>query len=208
MLTRSAHQSICTPEQVLREMFHARKRVFVDALGWEIPVVAGAYEIDQFDTPDAAYIIVTDPHGRHRASARLLLTEHSHILGDLFPCLCSGPVPRSPRLREITRFCIEPGLPATERRLVRNQLVSALADHALDCGLEGYTAVASRVWFEQIARFGWKCSPLGPPCTINCEELVGLHIRIDANTTADLARRAIYTPVGFRVAATEPEDVL
>ncbi|MFO6447011.1 acyl-homoserine-lactone synthase [Erythrobacter sp. NE805] len=189
-------------------MFHARKRVFVDALGWNIPVVEGAYEIDQFDTPEATYIIVTDPHGRHRASARLLPTERSYILRDLFPCLCSGAVPRSPHLREITRFCIQPGLPATERRLARNQLVSALADFAVDCSLEGYTAVASRVWFEQIAKFGWKCSPLGPPREINREELVGLQIRIDTNTKADLARRAIYAPVAFRIAAGEPEAVL
>lgn len=208
MQSRSARPNSRTQDQVLREMFHARKRVFVDALGWDIPVVGGAYEMDQFDTPDATYIIVTDSHGRHRASARLLPTEHSHILGDLFPCLCSGPVPRSPHLREITRFCIEPGLPAMERRLARNQLVSALTDFALDCSLEGYTAVASRVWFGQIARFGWKCSALGPPCEINREELVGLEIRIDTNTTADLARRAIYAPVAFRVAATEPEVVL
>lgn len=208
MHSRSANQSSRTTDQVLREMFHARKRVFVDALGWDIPVVEGAYEMDQFDTPDATYIVVTDPSGRHRASARLLPTELPHILGDLFPSLCRGPVPRSPRLREITRFCIEPGLPATERRLARNQLVSALADHALDCGLQGYTAVASRIWFEQISKFGWECSPLGPPCKINHEELVGLHVRIDPRTTADLARRAIYSPVAFRVAAAEREGVL
>lgn len=208
MQFRSVRPSAGNGDQVLRDMFHARKRVFVDALGWDIPVVEGMYEIDQFDSPDATYIIITDAQGSHRASARLLLTDRPHILGDLFPCLCDGPVPRSPQLREITRFCIDPRLPASERQLARNQLVSALADHALDCDLSGYTAVASRIWFARIARFGWACSCLGSPRIINGEELVGLRIEIDGHTPDDLASRGIYAPVAFRVTAAKPEGVL
>lgn len=208
MHIRTALQNTGIADQVLRRMFQARKRVFVDALGWDIPVLDGTYEIDQFDSSCATYIIVTDAHGRHRASARLLLTDRPHILGDLFPYLCDGPIPRSPQLREITRFCIDPDLPASERRLARNQLVSALADHALDCGLTGYTAVASEIWFRQIARFGWTCSSLGPPRKVNGEELVGLRIRIDANTPAELGGRGIYAPVAYRVAAAHPEGAL
>jgi len=34
---------------VLREMFAARKSVFVDLLKWSVPVVDGAYERDQYD---------------------------------------------------------------------------------------------------------------------------------------------------------------
>ncbi|HWU72384.1 MAG TPA: acyl-homoserine-lactone synthase, partial [Sphingomonas sp.] len=35
--------------EVLRRMFEARKEVFVDLLGWDVPVLDGRYEIDQFD---------------------------------------------------------------------------------------------------------------------------------------------------------------
>ncbi len=208
MQFQSVRPTAASSDRVLREMFQARKRVFVDTLGWDIPVVEGMYEIDQFDDPHATYIIIADAQGRHRASARLLHTERPHILGDLFPCLCTGPVPRSLLLREITRFCIEPRLPALERRLARNQLISALADHALDCALSGYTAVASQIWYGQIAKFGWACSPLGSPCQINGEDLIGLRIAIDARTPAALASRGIYAPVAFRVTAAEPEGVL
>ena len=38
-------------------MFEARKRVFVDLLKWDVPVLDDAYEIDQFDTPDASYLV-------------------------------------------------------------------------------------------------------------------------------------------------------
>ena len=37
----------------LRAMFAARKQVFVDLLKWDLPVLAGEYELDQFDDPDA-----------------------------------------------------------------------------------------------------------------------------------------------------------
>lgn len=73
-------------------MFEARKRVFVDLLKWNVPVLDDAYEIDQFDTPVASYLVLTDGESRHRASARLLRTDGAHILGELFPCLCDGPI--------------------------------------------------------------------------------------------------------------------
>lgn len=181
----------------LRAMFEARKRVFVDLLKWEVPVLDGRFELDQFDTPDAEYLILTDEAGAHRASARLLRTEGSHILADLFGELCDGPVPSGPTCREITRFCLEPGLTSRERREARNQLVSALADHALRCGISEYTGVASPGWFGQIAEFGWVCRALGEARQVGNHRLVALHIRIDALTPEALAANGIYRTTTF-----------
>jgi hypothetical protein len=61
-------------------MFAARKSVFVDLLKWDVPVLAGRYEVDQFDDPNAQYLILADRDGAHLASARLLPTLHPHIL--------------------------------------------------------------------------------------------------------------------------------
>src|SRR3546814_7448538 len=112
-----------TPEvsenDVLRAMFAARKEVFVDLLKWDLPVLDGRFEIDQFDTPAAHYLILADEWGRHRASARLLPTDSSHLLGDLYPFLCDGPVPAGPNVREITRFCLDRNQTAGERRMAR-----------------------------------------------------------------------------------------
>src|SRR3546814_9977840 len=57
----------------LRSMFEARKRFFVDELGWDLPVLAGLYEVDQFDDGHATYLIVVDQDDRHldRKSTRL-----------------------------------------------------------------------------------------------------------------------------------------
>jgi N-acyl-L-homoserine lactone synthetase len=189
------------PDSALRTMFEARKRVFVDLLKWDIPVLEDRYEFDQFDTADAEYLIITDDSGQHRASARLLRTDREHILGQLFPFLCAGPVPQGQKIREITRFCIEPSLTRTERRIARNQLVTALVQHAIRCGISSYTAVAGKTWYRQIAEFGWTCEALGDPCIVGNDTLVALHIMVDAATADDLAANGIYCPASFQVAS-------
>lgn len=95
-------------DAMLRAMFAARKRVFVDLLKWDVPVLAGQYEVDQFDDPHANYLILTDTDGGHLGSARLLETERPHILDTLFPELCDLPLPRGPGVREITREVLTP----------------------------------------------------------------------------------------------------
>jgi N-acyl-L-homoserine lactone synthetase len=80
--------------EAMRGMFAARKAVFVDLLGWDVPVLNDQYEIDQFDNEHARYLILTDGDGGHLASTRLLPTHRPHILDSLFPSLCAGPVPR------------------------------------------------------------------------------------------------------------------
>src|SRR3546814_10173185 len=68
-------------DAALRAMFTARKQVFIDLLKWDLPALDGRFEIDQFDTPDARYLILLDPDDlRHRASARLLPTSAPHLL--------------------------------------------------------------------------------------------------------------------------------
>lgn len=185
---------------VVRNMFEARKRVFVDLLKWDVPVLNDRFEIDQFDTSNAEYLILADGEGAHRASTRLLRTDQAHILSDLFADLCEVPIPRGPQTREITRFCIEPSLHRSERRVARNQLVTALVRHALSAGIADYTAVANLGWYQQIAAFGWRCQALGPTRYIEGEGLVALHIEIDANTPDDLAASGIYAPTDYHVA--------
>ena len=47
-------------DKVMRGMFAARKQVFVDLLKWDVPVLGGAYEIDQFDDAHAHYLVLAD----------------------------------------------------------------------------------------------------------------------------------------------------
>ncbi|GAA4773245.1 N-acylhomoserine lactone synthase [Stakelama sediminis] len=179
------------PQGALAAMFAARKRVFVDLLGWNLPIRAGRFEIDQFDGALARYLILTDPDGSHLGSARLLPTTHGHLLDTLYPDLCDAPPPRGPQCWEISRFCLDRRLRAGQRRIVRDTLVLSLVNYALAHAITRYTALADLGWYRKIADFGWRCTALGAPCTRDGVPLVAFSIRIDAETPALLARRGI-----------------
>lgn len=191
---------------LLRAMFAARKAVFIDLLGWDLPVLAGQYEMDQFDDEHARYLILSD-NGDHLASARLLPTTRQGILSGLFPMLCAGPVPCAPDTFEITRFCLDRSLNARERRDVRNALVHALATYAIDAGISRYCAVAGLGWFRQIERFGWSCRALGAPIRTGGQELVGLEIGITADTPQLLEAAGIHCSHGDYLAKSIPSSL-
>jgi N-acyl-L-homoserine lactone synthetase len=176
----------------LREMFEARKRVFVDLLGWDVPVLEQRYEVDQFDDEQATYLIVPGEDGSHAGSARLLPTLRPHILDSLFPQLCAAEPPRGPGVLEITRFCLDRRLSARGRLETRNRLVSALVRHAIENGVETYTGVAEIGWLQQILAFGWRCRPLGLPRVVAGRMLGALRIDISDETPALLEANGIY----------------
>ncbi|MGJ8481338.1 acyl-homoserine-lactone synthase [Sphingobium yanoikuyae] len=182
---------------LFRSMFEERKRVFVDLLRWDVPVLAGRYEIDQFDNDRAVYIVIADAEGEHLASARLLPTTGDHILGTIFPELCEQVPPRGGAILEITRFCLARRLRARERLEVRNRLVSALVEYALGNHIGSYTGVAEWPWFQQILSFGWACRPLGLPGSTSGRCLVALQIDIDGRTREQLQASGIWRPVGL-----------
>lgn len=176
----------------LRQMFAARKRVFVDLLKWDVPVLDGRYEVDQFDNRDAVYLIVSDQHGNHAGSARLLRTSGPHILDSLFPGLCATSVPRGSDILEITRFCLDRGQTADQRCEVRNRLVSALVQYALENGIHTYTGVAELAWLQQILAFGWRCRPLGLPRRVGGKMLGALRIDLSDETPGLLEASGIF----------------
>ena len=185
-----------TQDEILRAMFAARKRVFVDLLGWDVPVLDGYYEIDQFDDPNATYLIISDASGRHLGSARLLETVRPHILDTLFPHLCDHAIPRGHHVREITRFCLDRNQTARQRRETRNQLISALVDHALANNISTYTGVAEMAWFQQILAFGWRCRSLGRSHGEGASGLAALRIDIGEDTIERLTSSGIYPVSG------------
>lgn len=173
-------------------MFEARKRVFVDLLRWDVPVLAGRFEVDQFDDGHATYLILTDPERRHLASARLLPSERPGILNTLYPQLCDEPPPSGPDILEITRFCLSRDHCAADRRAARDRLVTGLARFALEHDVRTFTGVAELGWLQQILAFGWDCRPLGLPRLIDGRMLGALQIDIAADTLAKLARAGIH----------------
>jgi acyl-homoserine lactone synthase len=175
-------------------MFRDRKRLFVDLLGWDVPVVGGQFELDAYDGDDALYLIAANEDGQHIGSMRLLPTTGGHLLADLFAELCDAEVPRGPHVMEITRLCLPPRLGTAGRLRIRNRLISAMVDRALDQGITVLTGVVTASYRDHVLAMGWRCAPLGPVRTHQGAALGAFRLEIDADTPSLLAANGIYSP--------------
>lgn len=167
--------------RLLEAMFADRKRLFVDLFGWNVPVIDGRFEIDQFDTPETVYIIAGDAEGAHEASIRLMPSTRPHMLGELFAGLCPQGVPVGPTTWESTRLCLPQRHGAARRRELRNMLISAMVDFALARGIDCLTGVLPEAFRKEVLAMGWTAEPLGPAMRVD-SGLVGAfaaHVRPD-----------------------------
>lgn len=206
-MTYALHKDQPGYRHVLDNMHRDRKRVFVDLLKWDVPVIDGQFEVDQFDTDEAVYLIAAEDDGRHRGSVRLLPTTGPHLLGAIFPQLCEKGVPTGPDIWELSRGCFSPRLRATERRRVRYQVQTSFVDYGLLHGIKGYTAIAEISWLSQLLAMGWICEPLGLPQWVN-GELIGAVLIHVSPATPHLMRNAgthvpsdLYLPIDMPIAA-------
>lgn len=183
-------------------MFRDRKTLFVDLLGWDVPVVDNQFEIDRYDGDGALYLIALDGEGHHIGSMRLLPTGPAHLLCDLFAALCDGAIPRGPAIMEITRLCLPQRLGCAGRLAVRNRLITAMVDYALGVGVTAFTGVVTASYREQVLAMGWRAEPLGPPRSLRGGPLGAFQLEIDAHTPALLAANGIYVTGASVAAAT------
>jgi len=190
---------------ILDAMHRDRKHVFVDLLKWEVPVIDGLFEIDQFDDERAIYLVAADANGEHRGSIRLLPTDGPHILGSIFPDLCEGGVPRSPDIYEISRGCLSMRLRAPERLTVRNALTTAVVEFALMHGIHAYTCIADAGWLSQVLALGWDCWPLGLPREIGRSLTGALRIDITPETPHLLRDAGTYASAPLVMAGMHAE---
>jgi N-acyl-L-homoserine lactone synthetase len=177
MVTVVSHENRPAYDAELSAMHRHRKQIFVDTLKWDVPVINGQFEIDQFDTDAAVYLMALDPAtGAHLGSVRLLPSTGRHLLGDLFPHLCDGDVPVGEDIWEITRLCTAPGV--IDPRTVRRHLAIALMEFGLLYGVRQYTSVAHMAWLSQVLAAGWDCVPLGLPQTVGGDPVGAVAINV------------------------------
>jgi len=192
---------LATNQPLLRTMFADRKRLFVDLFGWDVPVVDGEFEIDQFDTAGAVYIIAADEEGQHAASMRLLPTTQPHVLDTLFSHLCPIGVPVGHTIWESTRLCLPQRHGAARRRELRNALISTMIDVALERGIEGLTGVIPEPFRKEVLAMGWQAEPLGPAVRIPGGPIGAFLIHVQADTPDRLRWTGVYPVCAEQVAA-------
>lgn len=165
----------------LDTMFRDRKHVFVDRLKWNVPVVDGIYEKDQFDTEDATYIVCANPtHGDHQASLRLIPSLKPHMLRDIFPMLCEDGVPAGPDIWEMTRICLSPSLSRAEAREAFGRIWLGALEFGLDQGIAVMTGLTHGPMFSNILAAGIDIEPLGPTRLFEGMPYAALQTRISS----------------------------
>lgn len=188
-------------QPLLRSMFADRKRLFVDLFGWDVPVIDGQYEIDQFDDAHTIYVIATDETGEHEASIRLFPTTRPHMLDTLFAHLCPAGVPAGETTWETTRLCLPQRHGAARRRDLRNALFSAVVDLALAHGIDRLTGVIPDPFRKELLAMGWQAEPLGPAVRISGGSIGAFLVHVRSDTPERLAWTGVYTPMAEQVPA-------
>ncbi|PJK27889.1 conjugal transfer protein TraI [Minwuia thermotolerans] len=138
-------------------MHQLRRQVFSERLRWGVTVINGL-EIDQFDIPDAHYLVHRDAEGRVDACTRLLPTTGPYLLGDVFADLIDGEPPRDARIWESTRFCADHG---RAPRNIAALLMAGMLEFGVDRGLSAYVSVSDVRMEPIMRRAGWDPRRLG-----------------------------------------------
>jgi N-acyl-L-homoserine lactone synthetase len=93
---------------LLFDMHRLRKRVFKDRMGWDVQITQGGLEIDQFDIPEAIYLLSVNSAGRVIGNWRLLPTTGPTMIRDVWPqFLDTLPMPVSATVWEASRFAVD-----------------------------------------------------------------------------------------------------
>lgn len=93
--------------QLLFDMHRLRTRVFKDRLGWDVKVGEDGLEVDEFDVPEAVYLLALDGARRVIGGWRLLCATGPTMIARLWPqCLESLPMPQRRDVFEVSRFAV------------------------------------------------------------------------------------------------------
>jgi acyl homoserine lactone synthase len=170
----------------LASMHQLRRQVFSERLGWGVSVVNGL-EIDQFDIPDAHYLVHRDAEGRVDACTRLLPTTGPYLLGDVFSNLIDGEPPRDARIWESTRFCADH---ARAPRNIAAVLMAGMLEFGVDRSLSAYVSVSDVRMEPIMRRAGWDPQRMGGTVETGTDTAAAERLTVSQEYLARVRKRA------------------
>ena len=152
---------------LLTEMYRLRRRVFKDRLDWTVSV-SGDLELDVYDALNPTYLLVMSGEDNLVGGVRLLPTTGPTMLADTFPVLLGGqPAPRSERILESSRFCVDTKLASelAENGLNRATFIlfAAMIEGARAANAESIVTVTDTRMERILRRAGWPLERIAPP---------------------------------------------
>lgn len=159
---------------VMTELARYRHKVFVEKLGWELKCSDGQ-ELDQFDGPQARYVIGRSSANDIIASARLLPTTQPYLLSEVFPYVLNGAaVPNAPDIWELSRFAsvdfsasTVPTVSSRREQSIAIELLRASMAYSASLGARRLITVSPIGIERLLQRAGIVMRRAGPPTLIN-----------------------------------------
>lgn len=199
----------------LDEHHRLRHDIYIGERGWRALRSVDGREYDQFDLPDAVYLLAISDDGAVAGGTRLLQSTGPTLLSEVFPYLADvRPFERGPDVMEWTRFFVAPRFRETGRLCRAGGLISAaIIEYCLQNGIRKLNAVGETFWMPRISALGWRPRPLGLPrehegmslcawtiditefalqTTLSAYSLPGIHLQTEARTS----RRIAAAPAG------------
>lgn len=142
-----------------------RHQIYIGERRWRALKGVDGREYDQFDLPDAIYLLAITDQGEVAGGTRLLQSVGSTLLSDVFPQLADiRPFERAPDVLEWTRFFVAPRFRESGRLCHAGGLISAaMIKYCLDSGIRKLNAVGETYWMPRISALGWRPQSLGFP---------------------------------------------
>ncbi len=178
-----------------------RHQIFVEQLGWDLPLGEAAIERDQYDRDDTVYVVARDDEGTLLGCARLLRTTSPYMLKDLFSGLLDPqmPAPESPYVWELSRFAARPDAAVRPNGAGMAWGVRPMLTRVVQCALQlqaqcliGVTFVSMERLFRRI---GVQVHRAGPVRSFDGRKVVACWIDIDEQTLSalDIDRQGVAT---------------
>lgn len=149
----------------LEQMYRIRHRIYVDGRGWGALRRDDGREIDEFDTPDAVYLLGLDECCEVTGGTRLIPTTRPHLMRNVFAHAVSlGTIPDSESVYEWTRYFLasEPAGRTTRRRQA-GELLCAMFEFGLAQGLTHFSLVCDTFFLPMFHEARWNIRLLGAP---------------------------------------------
>ncbi|MCQ0987736.1 acyl-homoserine-lactone synthase [Jiella marina] len=198
-------------EDELDQHHRLRCDIYIGEHGWRALVDRNGREADQFDYPEAVYLLAVDPKAGVVGGTRLLPSWKPTLLSAVFPeAAAVRGMPQGPDVWEWTRFFVAKSH-REEHRLSRTggAVLCSMFEYLLEEGVREMRALGEAWWIPRIQGLGWRPRPLGLPIAHEGMTLAGFAFDITQRALEEmrgvygiehscLVRRGLAEPLSIR----------
>jgi len=150
------------PENALAGQHRLRYRSIIERQQWDVPNY-GEMEFDQYDNPAAKYLVYRDENHTARGVSRFYPTTLPYMLEQLFSRFVTDrDIPKSSRVWEGSRFCIDQTLAPQTRKRIAQEIVVGYLETGLRHGIEGIVGLMyPAYWRSLFISSGWDIAYMG-----------------------------------------------